>query len=279
VGLRQGIGRLPGARALAHRIRSAWQAVQPLPRPRYRPSTPRIGGDDPWDPFLPPTALTLGAAALSPEASSCVLALFDRLTPHDDYAMARFHLTWARDRFGAYWRYADLHTALWAAATLVRPDGYLEIGVNRGRSAALVGSLRPTCAIYGFDAWIEGYADAANPGPDFVRDELRRAGHTGNVTLVSGDSRTTLPAFLTAHPDLFFDLVTVDGDKSVRGFSGDLAHALPRLKVGGVLAVDDLAAVPALRRVWREVIERDARFVTWEFVDAGYGVAAAVRTA
>ncbi len=73
--------------------------------------------------------------------------------------------------------------------------------------------------------------------------------------------------------------MTIDGDKTVGGFAGDLACALPRLKLGGVLAVDELAVVPALRRVWRRVIERDARFVSWEFVDAGYGVAVAVRVA
>lgn len=94
---------------------------------------------------------------------------------------------------------------------------------------------------------------------------------------MSGDSRRTLAAFLERHPALFFELMTLDGDKSVRGFARDLASALPRLKVGGVLIVDDLAVVPALRRVWHRVIERDKRFVSWEFIDAGYGVAAAVR--
>jgi predicted O-methyltransferase YrrM len=253
--------------------------VQPFPQPRYVVATPRIGGENEWDPFLPPTALTLGAAATSEEASRFVVELLDKLTPYEGYAMAQFHLIWSKDRFGTYWRYADLHTTLWAAATLMRPRSYLEIGVNRGRSAALVGALQPACAIYGFDAWLADYAGTANPGPDFVRQELRRVGHTGEVVLVSGDSRQTLPTFLAAHPDLLFELITVDGDKSVRGFASDLAHALPRLKVGGVVVVDDLVAVPSLRRVWRRVIEQDDRFATWEFADAGYGVAAAVRAA
>jgi hypothetical protein len=193
--------------------------------------------------------------------------------------MEKFHYEWSLARYGPYWRYADLLTALWAATTLVPPTNYLEIGVNRGRSVALVGALRPGCAIYGFDAWIQDYASTVNPGPDFVLGELARVGHAGDVVLVSGKSRTTLPTFLREHPDLFFEIVTVDGDKSVAAFARDVAHALPRLKVGGVLVVDDLMPAPALRRVWRKVVEQDARFATWEFADAGYGVAMAVRAA
>jgi len=226
---------------------------------------------------LPPTALTLGAAAMSEEATTFVMALLEKLTPSDDYALEAFHYRWSRDKFGRYWRFADLSTALWAAATLIRPASYLEVGVNRGRSAAVVGAICPSVSIFGFDLWVAGYEGQPNPGADFVRSELTAAGHRGDVTLVSGDSRRTLPAFLEQHPALFFEVITVDGDKSVGGFAHDLACALPRLKVGGVLVVDDLAAVPALRRVWRKVIDEDNRFVSWEFTDAGHGVAAAVR--
>jgi hypothetical protein len=52
---------------------------------------------------------------------------------------------------------------------------------------------------------------------------------------------------------------------------------VPRLKVGGILAFDDIARAPALQRVWRELVQRDGRFVTWEFTDSGFGIAAAVR--
>jgi hypothetical protein len=74
-------------------------------------------------------------------------------------------------------------------------------------------------------------------------------------------------------------MITIDGDKSVRGFAGDMAVALPRLKIGGVVLVDDLVVVPALRRVWHRVIEREPRFSSWEFAYGDYGVAIAVRTA
>lgn len=277
--LRSSLRRVPGARAAVRAVHSTWQRVQPFPLPHYVASTPKIGGENPWNPFLPPTAGTLGAAATSEEAATFVMGLLAKLTPSDDYAMEAFHYRWSLAKFGHYWRYADLSTALWAAASLVPPTNYLEIGVNRGRGAAIVGAVCPAVSIYGFDLWVPHYQGQPNPGPDFVRAELKAVGHEGEAVLVSGESQRTLPAFLREQPALFFDLVTVDGDKSIAGFARDMAGALPRLKLGGVLVVDDLAAVPALRRVWRRVIERDARFTSWEFADAGYGVAIAIRVA
>jgi predicted O-methyltransferase YrrM len=159
----------------------------------------------------------------------------------------------------------------------IRPKTYLEIGVRRGRSAAVVGATTPDCAIYGFDLWLEGYAGLENPGPEFVRGELRAAGHTGHVTLVSGDSHRTVPAFLKEHPGLFFDLMTVDGDHSLIGAARDLATVLPRLKVGGVIVFDDIVSAPCLARVWRGFVQEDSRYRSWEYDDAGAGVAAAIR--
>ncbi|MDP3768083.1 MAG: class I SAM-dependent methyltransferase, partial [Dehalococcoidia bacterium] len=161
--------------------------------------------------------------------------------------------------------------------TMIRPNSYLEIGVRRGRSAAVVAASCPQCAIYGFDLWIPGYHNEPNPGPDFVRSELRAVGHEGPVELVAGDSRETVPAFLQQQPDLYFDVITVDGDHSVMGAAADLANTLPRLKVGGVLVFDDVAAEPPLQRVWERVVERDSRYASWTYTDSGAGVAVAIR--
>ena len=214
---------------------------------------------------------------MSKEAASAVIALRDKLTQTDENIEKTAFYQWGEGKFGRHWRYADLHTALWAAATFIEPSSYLEIGVCRGRSAAIVGGVRPQCDIYGFDLWIPDYGGAPNPGPDFVRSELCAVGHTGNVTLVSGDSRTTVPDFLRQHPDLYFDLITIDGDKSIPGVASDYANVLPRLKVGGVVVSDDLALVPILRTVWDKIICRDFRYVSWDFADAGFGVSVAIR--
>ncbi|MGB2694612.1 MAG: class I SAM-dependent methyltransferase [Dehalococcoidia bacterium] len=262
---------------LARRLSVRWESMRSFPLPRYTLGTPKIGGSGPLDPFFPPTSQTLAAAATSDEAMSSVIKLLEELTPNDLLAAQHFFLAWGRAKYGDHWRFANITTMLWAAATLIEPTNYLEIGVQRGRSAAIVGSVCPDCAICGFDLWIPEYAGVPNPGPDFVRSELQSVRHRGEVTLVSGDSRQTLPAFLREHPDLYFDLITFDGDKSIMGAGSDFANALPRLKVGGIVVFDDMPLKPVLRRIWDRVICQDGRYVQWEFADAGKGVAAAIR--
>jgi hypothetical protein len=259
------------------RMSVRWESIRPFPLPQYIPGTPQIGGSAPLDPFLPPTAETLGAAATSAEARNAVLDIFPRLTPNDLLAAQQFYLAFGAAKYGEHWRFANITTMLWAAAALIKPASYLEVGVQRGRSAAIVASVVPECDFYGFDLWIPEYAGVPNPGADFVRDELKRVGHRGGVTLVSGNSRETLPAFLREHPTLYFDLITLDGDKSIAGAASDFASALPRLKVGGIVVFDDMPLKPLLRRIWHKVICRDGRYTQWEFIDAGKGVAAAVR--
>ncbi|MEE8385570.1 MAG: class I SAM-dependent methyltransferase [Dehalococcoidia bacterium] len=261
---------------LVQRLRQRWGSTRGFPLARYVPGTPRLTGGT-HDVFLPPNSATLGAAATSQQAAESVAAILSRLTQNDEVEHVRALYLCAQDRFGPHWRSADILTALWGAATLIGPSSYLEIGVFRGRSASVVGATHPDCAIYGFDLWIEDYFAAPNTGPDFVRQELLAAGHRGSVTLTSGPSAETLPAFLRQHPDLYFDLITVDGDHSFLGAARDLANTLPRLKVGGIVVLDDICLAPDLKRLWESVIERDTRYVTWEFTDGGPGVAAAVR--
>ena len=277
--LLQPLRRVPAARTVARALRRGWQELRPLPRPRYIANTPNTGGASVLEAFFPPTISTIAEAALSFEAMDFMIDLLHRLTPSEETEGQELFYLWGRGKFGQNWRYADITTVLCAAAMALRPKTYLEIGVRRARSSAVVGALCLDCAIYGFDLWLPGYAGADNPGPDFVRRELCSAGHAGEVTLVSGDSRKTVPVFLREHADLFFDLITVDGDHSVAGAARDLANVLPRLKVGGVIVFDDICSAPALARVWRWFIKEEVRFRSWEFTDAGAGIAAAIRVA
>ena len=259
------------------RLRHAWERVRPLPRPRYIDATPRAGAAAAPGVFQVPNLTTLATAAQSEEAIRFVAGLIDRLTPSEEIAGQQAFYRLAQAQFGRHFRYADLTTMLWAAATLIRPAAYLEIGVRRGRSACVVGATSLDCSITGFDLWVDGYAGVPNPGPDFVKSELRAAGHRGDVEFVSGDSRRTVPAYLEQHPEAFFDLITVDGDHSTLGAATDLANVLPRLKVGGIVVFDDIVRTPPLRRVWTRLVQRDSRFVTWEYTDDGDGIAAAIR--
>ncbi len=208
-----------------------------------------------------------------------VLAVLSRLAPDPYIEHMRAYYRVARERFGPHWFYADQLTTLHAAASLLHPRRYLEIGVFRGRSLAVVASVVPECDVYAFDQWIAGYAGLDNAGPDLVRDQLRRVGHRGQCHIESGDSHVTVPRFLEEHPELEFDLVTVDGDHTEDGARADIECVLPRIAIGGALVFDDIRHPrhPWLERVWDECVAALPGFACAKFVEIGHGVALALR--
>ena len=195
--------------------------------PRYEPTTPRASGNGTqtspelasWTEFYPVLvgAETIGNLAASTPMQKAAAELTERLE-RDTYVdfLKQFYSTGASRAPGS-WRYADITTALLAAATLARPKSYLEIGVRRGRSMAAVATVQPEVDVVGFDIWEENYGGMQNPGAEFVRSEMRRLGHRGKLELVSGDSHITVPKYFQDHPDAYFDLITVDGDHTDRG--------------------------------------------------------------
>ncbi len=221
----------------------------------------------------------LGRLALAPDTLRRAVEIMDHLEPDQYLKFLRAYYRLGLKRYGENWRYADIVTVLLACALLIQPENYLEIGVRRGRSMAMVAATCPDCHILGFDLWKPNYAGMPNPGPEFVRAELDKLGYRGRLELVSGDSHQTVPQYLGAHPEAYFDLVTVDGDHSREGAIQDLREVIPRLKLGGALVFDDIShpAHPYLLQVWRETVVADPRFTTWQFTDLGYGVALAIR--
>ena len=117
-----------------------------------------------------------------------------------------------------------------------------------------------------------------NPGPDFVKSELKKHGHAGEAHFIDGDSHQTVPAFFAANPDLQFDLITVDGDHSEEGALADLITVIPRLAPGGVIVFDDIAHPQHayLLRVWQRAMKKFSFLASFEFTETGYGVAFAV---
>jgi predicted O-methyltransferase YrrM len=154
----------------------------------------------------------------------------------------------------------EIRSGLRAVANAMRPRSYLEIGTRRGWSLAQVLAESPDVRAYCFDEWIGGYGAIENPGPEFVRLEMKKAApqHRGTVRFVSGNSHDTLPVFFQGVPladreieDLSvvragedaprsFDLITVDGDHTALGAWWDVTDILPFVAIGGAIVIDDL---------------------------------------
>ncbi len=237
-----------------------------------------FGASEYYSPVLLTPQMILGEAQ-GRDVIEDALRLTQTLSP-DNYTklLEDFYRT-GLNALGDRFAYADIMTTLLAAARRTQPARYLEVGVRRGRSLAAVAQAHPDVTMWGFDMWMENYGNNPNPGPAFVQNELRRVGYTQDTTFVSGNSHETLPAFFAEHPDLTFDMMTVDGDHTREGALQDLRDVLPRLEVGGVLVFDDIAhpRLPHLLEVWNEALAEDGGVRSATFNDLGYGVAVGVR--
>jgi predicted O-methyltransferase YrrM len=131
-----------------------------------------------------------------------------------------------------------------------KAKNYLEIGTRRGWSAAMAATSSPECEIYCFDMWQPNYSSADNPGPDFVQNEMAKLGYNKKINFISGDSHQTVPEFFKKNPDLFFDVILVDGDHSVEGALDDLRNTMGRVNPGGFLIFDDIVICERLDEVW-----------------------------
>ena len=223
---------------------------------------------------------TIFCRARRPSTVNNVLSVLEALVPDSYSIYISAYLEEGLEKFGADWSYLDILNILVACSELIRPRTYLEIGVRRGRSIAMVASTTPQTDLYGFDMWAANYAGMENPGPEFVESELRKIGATGKIEFVSGNSRETLPKFFAKHPELQLDLITVDGDHSDEGAREDLLCVLPRVASGGAVVFDDISHPlhPNLYQVWSNALhDCGLRFVSGAYTNLGYGVAVAVR--
>lgn len=246
---------------------------------KTNPATTFFFGESHWLNPVQIGAATLLKLSVQISILEEVLKILEKLEPDDFIRFTHAYYKTGIQRFGEAWNYTDLLTVLCATAKALQPENYLEIGVFRGRSMAVVANMAPGSNLYGFDLWIENYADLQNPGPEFVRSQIKRTGHRGEIALISGNSHHTVPDFLEKYPDLFFDLINVDGDHTEEGARIDLQNVLPRLKIGGVLVFDDInhPQHPWLERVWDEVVGTNPNFLSTKYVEIGHGIALAIR--
>ena len=221
----------------------------------------------------------LASLVTAPETMEEILRFHGQLASDDYVQYVDAYYRRGMQLFGGHWRFMDISTVLYAAAKVLQPAAYLEIGVRRGRSVSMVAHGCPSVDVAAFDMWVPNYAGMENPGADFVREELARNGHTGSVSFFNGDSHQTIPAFFRKYPDTIFDMITVDGDHSEAGAFDDLCNVIPQLAVGGVLVFDDIChpSHPYLLGVWRKALATFPFLAGYEFTEAGFGVAFAIR--
>ena len=208
-----------------------------------------------------------------------VIEILNKLESEPSVDFVKNYITKGIKNFGETWTYSDINTVLYSICNLFEVENYLEIGVRRGRSMSIVASQCKYVNIYGFDMWIKNYVGAENPGQNFVVKELDKFDHNGKIQFLNGDSKKTIPEFFLKNSNLYFDLITVDGDHSLLGASTDLRNVKNHLKIGGVLVFDDISSHehPYLKKLWEKEIKSQNNFYTHEFTDLGLGVAFAIR--
>ncbi len=235
-------------------------------------------GSQLFDPHLVGTE-TLGNQMKTSQTCREVLEVLKKLSPNNDVDFAKEFYEKGLETFGENWVYADINTALLTISKNIKVENYMEIGVRRGRSMTMMASQSPGANFYGFDMWIEDYCDSPNPGPEFVKEELSKVGYQGKIEFINGDSKKTVPSFFKKNKNLFFDVITVDGDHSIGGAKIDLNNVIGRLKIGGVLVFDDISSQEHayLNRLWDKQIKSRKDFYTYEYFDLGLGVAIAIR--
>lgn len=182
-------------------------------------------------------------------------------------------------RFGGNWIYYDIVNVLYTASKMIQPKNYLEIGVRTGRSVSTVVKASPHTNVFAFDIWQHNYAGMKNPGPEFVKNETQKHGHLAEIQFINGNSHETLPSFFKSNIGLKFDLITVDGDHTLNGALQDLRDVLPFLSLGGCIVFDDICHPQHmyLFDVWKQALSEHDGISSFEYIEAGYGVAFGIK--
>ncbi len=133
----------------------------------------------------------------------------------------------------------EMHGVLYYIAKNIKPEHYLEIGVFRGRSMALVLKASSQTKGYGIDLW--GAYGKETTQPADIITILKDVNIENLPTFFSGCSQELLPDLWQSNaiPDLF-NLILVDGDHTFTGARKDLELCIPHLKKGGILIFHDI---------------------------------------
>jgi predicted O-methyltransferase YrrM len=131
----------------------------------------------------------------------------------------------------------DLHDALRDVCNQLKPESYLEIGVDGGGSLTTVLTFCSPKRITLADIWNPAYCDHELNGHEHIDKLLDNLAYEGVVHFLDGDSKITI----TSLPEYdLYDLILVDGDHTPKAAKIDLINAWSHLKEGGILVMDDI---------------------------------------
>lgn len=126
-----------------------------------------------------------------------------------------------------------------------------EVGFNAGFSSYSFLAADPDIRIISFDIGGHSYVKIAKRYIDKKFPERH--------TLVYGDSKITVPKFKKDNPEIYFDLVFIDGSHKYEDVKSDILNLKQLSTEKTLIIVDDLT--PWLRwgkgpaRAWREAVE------------------------
>ena len=107
-----------------------------------------------------------------------------------------------------------------------------EIGFNAGLSSYSFLEANPFAKVYSFDLGEYDYVKVAKKHIDEA--------FPGRHTLIIGDSLVTVPEFRTKNPNIYFDLIFVDGGHAYNIAKSDLLNMKTMSNSDTMLVTDDL---------------------------------------
>lgn len=131
------------------------------------------------------------------------------------------------------------------------PDKILETGFNCGHTSTIMLEAAKGTSLTTFDLFNNEFNGKAKS----VIDK-----HHNGLTIVKGDTKSTLPKYFKEHPDEMFDFALIDGGHDYPTALSDLKAVLPHIKPGGYILIDDMN-LKGVRKAHNEIDWSDFELV------------------
>lgn len=136
-------------------------------------------------------------------------------------------------------KYPNYQLFLFELIRDLRPDNILEIGFNAGHSACCFLNAAPGASLVTFDICRHGTEWPAYEELDKYFD----------INLIEGDSIEEVPKYLANSPEVYFDLIFIDGNHSGEHPYYDIKNTIDRLNKDGIFIIDDMGTLDVRRAV------------------------------